>query len=133
MGGGGIVDAPLALWEWTIGVNLMGVVHGVHTFLPLLLEQDDGENWEQSTVAMRGPIARRYPLNYQMDYGATKLVTPDDGPAYIDTHISEHAQWWTYRAWADYMNADGWPDLTARKATPQDVFKAFAEEAEYAE
>ena len=42
VGGGGIVDAPLAVWEWTIGVNLMGVVHGVHTFLPLLLEQDEG-------------------------------------------------------------------------------------------
>ena len=25
VGGGGIVDAPLALWEWTISVNLMGV------------------------------------------------------------------------------------------------------------
>src|SRR5438093_6294135 len=35
VGGGGIVDAPLELWEWVLGVNLFGVVHGVHTFLPL--------------------------------------------------------------------------------------------------
>ena len=37
VGGRGDSDAPLELWEWVLGVNLFGVVHGVHTFLPLLL------------------------------------------------------------------------------------------------
>jgi NAD(P)-dependent dehydrogenase (short-subunit alcohol dehydrogenase family) len=31
---------PLSGWEWTIGVNLMGVVHGVRAFLPILRAQD---------------------------------------------------------------------------------------------
>jgi NAD(P)-dependent dehydrogenase (short-subunit alcohol dehydrogenase family) len=54
--GGGIIDAPLALWEWTIGVNLMGVVHGVHTFLPLLLEQDEGHIVNTASLAGLGGV-----------------------------------------------------------------------------
>ena len=57
VGGGGIVDAPLALWEWTISVNLMGVVHGVHTFLPLLLEQDEGHIVNTASLAGLGGVA----------------------------------------------------------------------------
>jgi NAD(P)-dependent dehydrogenase (short-subunit alcohol dehydrogenase family) len=57
VGGGGIVDAPLALWEWTIGVNLMGVVHGVHSFLPLLLEQDEGHIVNTASLAGLGGVA----------------------------------------------------------------------------
>jgi NAD(P)-dependent dehydrogenase (short-subunit alcohol dehydrogenase family) len=55
--GGGIVGAPLAVWEWTIGVNLMGVVHGVHTFLPLLLEQDEGHIVNTASLAGLGGVA----------------------------------------------------------------------------
>ncbi len=57
VGGGGIVDAPLDLWEWVIGVNLMGVVHGVHTFLPLLLEQDEGHIVNTASLAGLGGVA----------------------------------------------------------------------------
>jgi len=28
-------------WQWVLGVNLMGVIHGVHVFLPLLLRQGE--------------------------------------------------------------------------------------------
>lgn len=39
VGGGGLVwEASLKEWEWVLGVNLMGVVHGVRTFTPLMLE-----------------------------------------------------------------------------------------------
>jgi NAD(P)-dependent dehydrogenase (short-subunit alcohol dehydrogenase family) len=39
-GVGGRADAwfgPLSLWEWVLGVNLWGVIHGVRAFLPHLL------------------------------------------------------------------------------------------------
>jgi NAD(P)-dependent dehydrogenase (short-subunit alcohol dehydrogenase family) len=26
-------------WHWVLGVNLMGVIHGVHTFMPIMVEQ----------------------------------------------------------------------------------------------
>jgi len=35
-GGSGIDDISLASWRWVIDVNLMGVVHGIKTFLPLI-------------------------------------------------------------------------------------------------
>ncbi|MBN1318194.1 MAG: SDR family NAD(P)-dependent oxidoreductase [Anaerolineales bacterium] len=30
----------LADWQWVIGVNLWGVIHGIHVFLPVMLEQN---------------------------------------------------------------------------------------------
>ena len=29
-------------WAWVLGVNLMGVIYGVRTFLPILIDQGDG-------------------------------------------------------------------------------------------
>jgi NAD(P)-dependent dehydrogenase (short-subunit alcohol dehydrogenase family) len=29
-------------WNWVLGVNLMGVIYGVRTFLPILIDQGDG-------------------------------------------------------------------------------------------
>jgi NAD(P)-dependent dehydrogenase (short-subunit alcohol dehydrogenase family) len=37
--GGLIWEHTLKDWEWVIGVNLMGVAHGVRTFTPLMLAQ----------------------------------------------------------------------------------------------
>ena len=36
--GGFIWENSLADWEWVLGVNLWGVIHGIHTFTPLMLE-----------------------------------------------------------------------------------------------
>ncbi len=39
VGSGGLIwEHSLADWEWVLGVNLWGVVHGVRTFTPLMLE-----------------------------------------------------------------------------------------------
>jgi len=35
---GSLADATLGDWDWSVGVNLMGVIHGVRAFLPQLLE-----------------------------------------------------------------------------------------------
>ncbi|MCB9960502.1 MAG: Rieske 2Fe-2S domain-containing protein [Hyphomonas sp.] len=83
-----------------------------HAFGPAgLLEQDDGENWDQSTRGTRGVIARRYPLNYQMNVGKGEVMRPAGGPSYIDAALNEHGQLWTWRAWAEWMDAESWSDL----------------------
>ena len=41
-------------WEWIVGVNLMGVVHGVRAFTPILLAQ--GEGHIVNTASMAGLI-----------------------------------------------------------------------------
>jgi NAD(P)-dependent dehydrogenase (short-subunit alcohol dehydrogenase family) len=50
-GGGPMQDLELADWEWVLGVNLWGVIHGVRTFLPLLLEQGEGHIVNTASVA----------------------------------------------------------------------------------
>jgi short-subunit dehydrogenase len=48
-------ESTLHDWEWIVGVNLMGVVHGVRTFTPILLEQ--GEGHIVNTASMAGLIS----------------------------------------------------------------------------
>src|SRR5512134_3789690 len=38
--GGLCWEAPLSDYEWVLGVNTWGVIHGVRTFVPILLRQD---------------------------------------------------------------------------------------------
>jgi NAD(P)-dependent dehydrogenase (short-subunit alcohol dehydrogenase family) len=50
-GGTDFAKTPLDVWEWVLGVNLWGVIHGCRTFLPLLLEQDEGHIVNTSSMA----------------------------------------------------------------------------------
>jgi NAD(P)-dependent dehydrogenase (short-subunit alcohol dehydrogenase family) len=44
-------ELPLSVWQWVIGVNLWGVIHGVHAFLPMLLDQGEGHVVNTASVA----------------------------------------------------------------------------------
>lgn len=52
-------------WEWTLGVNLWGVVHGIRAFVPLMLAQG-AEGHIVNTASLAGLISGRG------IYGATK-------------------------------------------------------------
>lgn len=39
--GGPIWEAAVADWAWVLGVNLWGVIHGIRTFVPLMLQQKE--------------------------------------------------------------------------------------------
>jgi NAD(P)-dependent dehydrogenase (short-subunit alcohol dehydrogenase family) len=49
--GGSVIDSPMEAWRWVVGVNLWGVVHGCHVFLPHLLDQDDGHVVNTASIA----------------------------------------------------------------------------------
>jgi NAD(P)-dependent dehydrogenase (short-subunit alcohol dehydrogenase family) len=38
-------------WQWVMGVNFWGVVHGMRAFLPLLVEQDEGHIVNTASLA----------------------------------------------------------------------------------
>jgi len=38
--GGAVWENSTADWEWVLGVNVMGVIHGVRVFTPIMLKQD---------------------------------------------------------------------------------------------
>jgi len=49
-------SATLEDWQWTLGVNLMGVVHGIKSFVPRMLEQKD-ECHVVNTASVAGLIS----------------------------------------------------------------------------
>ncbi|MGE0056764.1 MAG: SRPBCC family protein [Dehalococcoidia bacterium] len=91
-----------------------------HTFGPAgMLEQDDGENWGESTRGTMGTIIRKFPLHYAMGIGHGELINEEETPApYALPPVNEHAQLWLYRAWAEWMAADSWDDLRSNHSKP---------------
>jgi phenylpropionate dioxygenase-like ring-hydroxylating dioxygenase large terminal subunit len=94
-----------------------------HTFGPAgILEQEDGENWDQSTRGTVGTVSKRFPLNYSMGVGHGEIREEELGPPRILTTVNEHAQLWHYRSWAEWMAADSWKALEANHSpTPSGV------------
>ena len=61
-----------ANWDWIVGVNFMGVVNGLQTFLPAMLEHG-----EEADIINTSSIAgvRRYPgLHPMAVYATTKFA-----------------------------------------------------------
>jgi NAD(P)-dependent dehydrogenase (short-subunit alcohol dehydrogenase family) len=59
VGAGGLIwETTLKDWEWVVGVNLMGVAHGIRVFTPMMLDaakQDpDYEGYIVNTASMAG-------------------------------------------------------------------------------
>jgi NAD(P)-dependent dehydrogenase (short-subunit alcohol dehydrogenase family) len=77
-GGGPSWEVSLATWNWVLGVNLMGVVHGIHAFVPLLLEQNAGH--VVNTASAAGLLS----VPYMGPYTASKhaVVTITEGLAF---------------------------------------------------
>jgi NAD(P)-dependent dehydrogenase (short-subunit alcohol dehydrogenase family) len=43
-------------WEWVLGVNVFGVIHGMRTFIPILIEQGE-PGWVVNTASIGGLLA----------------------------------------------------------------------------
>jgi NAD(P)-dependent dehydrogenase (short-subunit alcohol dehydrogenase family) len=61
--GGPVWETPIADYEWQFAVNVMGVIHGIRTFVPILLEQGE-ESHIVNTASMAGlttcPLSSAY-------------------------------------------------------------------------
>jgi NAD(P)-dependent dehydrogenase (short-subunit alcohol dehydrogenase family) len=55
-------EGSLADWDWTMGINLMGVVHGVRAFVPRMLEHGE-EGHIVNTASMAGLLTGPNPYN----------------------------------------------------------------------
>jgi NAD(P)-dependent dehydrogenase (short-subunit alcohol dehydrogenase family) len=62
---GPIWEATVNDWRWILGVNVWGVIHGVRTFTPGMLEHGE-EGWIVNTASMAGLIPGNSP------YGVSK-------------------------------------------------------------
>ena len=101
-GGSGIDNISLDTWRWVLDVNLMGVLHGIRTFLPHIRAHGEGGHIV-NTASMAGMVSG---LGFS-PYAASKfaVVTMSEGlamqlaplgsgvsvlcPSYVRTRISE--------------------------------------------
>lgn len=60
-------EQTLETWQWTLGVNLWGVIHGIRTFVPIMLRQDT-EGHIVNTASLAGVTS----LPFFSVYDATK-------------------------------------------------------------
>lgn len=66
---GAVVDTPLADWQRVIEVNLLGVVHGVHAFLPRLVAQQ-----RPAHIVNTASLAGLMPVPGLVPYSTTKAA-----------------------------------------------------------
>lgn len=108
VGHGGLAwEVPLRDWEWVLGVNLWGVIHGIRTFTPLLIEQ--GEGHIVNTASMAGVTSPPFMAPYNVSKhavvtlsetlwadlqvtGATGVGVTALCPGWVKTRIHESAR-----------------------------------------
>jgi 3-phenylpropionate/trans-cinnamate dioxygenase alpha subunit len=96
----------------------MAVHRSNHVFGPAgLLEQEDGENWSQSTRQTMGLKSREIPQAIKMNLGRGKVIR-EQGLARVEANTTEHAQLWTYASWAQWMKNPTWDELKAATLPP---------------
>lgn len=98
---------PMTTWEWVVGINLYGVVHGIRAFLPIM--QTQGEGHIVNTASLAGLVA----LPGAAPYNVTKhgVVALSEGlfielvstgspvrvsvlcPGFVRTNLMDGQQW----------------------------------------
>jgi NAD(P)-dependent dehydrogenase (short-subunit alcohol dehydrogenase family) len=101
-GGGLTWERTLADWQWVMGVNLWGVIHGVMTFLPIMVKQED-EGHIVNTASMAGLISGPFlsiygvtkhavvslseSLYHELKMSGSKVGISVLGPGWVNTKI----------------------------------------------
>ena len=71
---GGVQDASLADWQWILGVNLHGVIHGVRAFVPRMLDGGE-EGHVVNTSSVAGLVATPFNAVYGVSKAAVVALT----------------------------------------------------------
>jgi len=97
-----IWEATLPDWHWVLGVNLWGVIHGIRSFVPRMIEQDtDGHIVNTASVSglltpplqgvynvsKHGVVALSETLNHELTMRQTKLKVSVLCPGYVNTRV----------------------------------------------
>ena len=64
---------PLEDYRWVLGVNMWGVIHGIRTFVPILLQQDEGH--VVNTASMAALTAMPFAAAYHMSKHAVLALS----------------------------------------------------------
>ena len=97
-----VADLPRRDFEWVIGVNLWGVIHGIRAFLPRLLAQGEGHIVNTASVSglyhhpRMGPynatkaavVALSETLKFELDEDGANVGVSVLCPSWVRTNIS---------------------------------------------
>ena len=72
--GSTVWESTLADWEWVIGVNLWGMIHGARTFVPVMLAQNS-EGHIVNTASIAGLLPSHPSATYQVTKHAVVGLT----------------------------------------------------------
>ncbi len=107
VGGGGLSwEAPLSTWEWVLGVNMWGVIHGIRAFVPILMQQDEAHVVNTASIAglaagpFMGPynaskhavVALSETLYHEMAMTAPQVKVSVLCPGWVRTRIADSAR-----------------------------------------
>ena len=95
---------PLEDWEWVLGVNLWGVIHGLHYFVPLMLEHGQpshivntasmagltsGGNMAPYHVSKHGVVTLSEGLHHEFRQANANINVSVLCPGWVDTKIND--------------------------------------------
>jgi NAD(P)-dependent dehydrogenase (short-subunit alcohol dehydrogenase family) len=97
-------ESTIADWQWVLGVNLWGVIHGIRAFLPIMLEQgDEGHVVNTASIAglVSGPTGAPYhvskhgvvslteTLYYDLALAGARIKASVLCPGFVNTRIAD--------------------------------------------
>ena len=100
---GPLHEQTLSDWQWILGVNLMGIVHGLDAFLPGLVAQDEGHvvitasvagltaypNLGPYSASKHAAVAIAETLHNELSTSGSKVGTTALCPGFVATGIFE--------------------------------------------
>ena len=103
IGSGSVAEASLKAWEWCLGVNLWGVIHGCRAFLPAMVERGSGHVVNTASVlghvcspgvvpynvSKHGVVALSETLHMEMQAGGTGVGVTCLCPGVVSTNIMD--------------------------------------------
>jgi NAD(P)-dependent dehydrogenase (short-subunit alcohol dehydrogenase family) len=78
--GGRTWELAPADWDWTLGVNVMGIVHGINAFVPRMIDQGtDGHVVNTASVAaiVSGPLSAPYVVSKAAAFTLSECLAHD--------------------------------------------------------
>ncbi len=96
--------ATLEDWQWVLGINLMGVVHGIRSFVPRMIAQGDGGHVVNTAsvaglitvpansvyaVSKHGVVALSECLYHDLKLAGAEVGVSVLCPAYVNTQIAD--------------------------------------------
>lgn len=72
--GGLLWERTVADWEWVLGVNVWGIIHGIRSFVPRMIAQG-GEGHVVNTSSLAGLVSNAYSGPYTTSKFAALAIT----------------------------------------------------------